>query len=123
MFKKIAFCLLVLIPFFVFAQGEVVRTIDSSNPAAEPFDWHSHGRLGIEPTTFVASEVYNRVKLREASGRVIEVPFFHFTMVDLGELLHKLAKYPDETKVIDCSKSDGKPLVDIDAEKLDLGGV
>ncbi|MCX6343830.1 MAG: hypothetical protein NT018_02000 [Armatimonadetes bacterium] len=106
-----------------FAQSaKVVRTIKSANPEPTVYNWHPHNRLGIERATFVGVKAFNRVLLREESGDVVEVPFFHFTARDLGELLNKMAKFPAETKVMDYTPSKA-PIVDVNAAELKLGPV
>lgn len=98
----------------------VARTIKSANPEPQVYDWHSHNRLSIERATFVGVKAFNRVLLREETGDVVEVPFFHFTARDLGELMNKMARFPAETKVID-HKPGKEPLVEIRPSELALG--
>lgn len=99
---------------------KVVRTINSANPEPQPYDWHPHNRLGIEKATYVGVKSFNRVKLREPSGDIVEVPFFHFTARDLGELMNKMATFPAETKVIEYEPSKA-PIVEIHAANLKPG--
>lgn len=99
---------------------DVVRTIRSANPEPQVYDWCPHNRLGIERATFVGVKAFNRVQLREESGDVVEVPFFHFTARDLGELMNKMARFPAETKVIDHVPGK-QPLVEIRPSELKPG--
>jgi len=103
-------------------QPRVVRVIDSTNPEPPIHNWHEHNRLGIERAAFVGVESFNRVLLREESGDVVSVPFFHFTSKDLGELMHRMATFPEETRVIAYAPTDA-PLVDLRADELEPGAL
>jgi len=122
-FHRYLLALICLLTLAVGAQSQsakVVRTIKSANPEPQMYNWHSHNRLGIERATFAGVKSFNRVLLREESGDVVEVPFFHFTARDLGELVNKMAKFPAQTKVIDYTPSNA-PIVDLKPSELALG--
>ncbi|MCX6345092.1 MAG: hypothetical protein NT018_08455 [Armatimonadetes bacterium] len=115
-------CLLALTSGAESQSAKVVRTIDSANPAPPVYNWHPHNRLGIEYGSFAGVKAFNRVLIKEESGDVVEVPFFHFTARDLGEIMNRMAKFPEKTQVIDYTPTE-KPIVDISAAKLPLGSI
>ena len=113
-------CLCVIAAFAAPRSAKVVRTIDSGNPEPPMHNWHPHNRLGLERGAFVGVDVYNRLKIREESGDVVEVPFFHFTARDLGEIVNRMAQFPAETKVVEVEPGN-EPLVELKPEELKLG--
>ena len=72
-------CLLALAVGAQSQAPKVARTIKSANPEPQVYNWNHDNRLGIERGTFVGVKAYNRVLIRDESGEVVEVPFFHFT--------------------------------------------
>ena len=100
----------------------VVRTISSANPEPPMFDWHPHNKMGIARGAFAGVQSFNRVLIREESGDVVAVPFFHFTARDLGELMNQMAKFPAETRVMDYPTGSA-PIVELKPAELKLGPV
>ncbi len=98
----------------------VVRTIDSANPEPPIYDWHYHNRLGIERGQYAGVESFNRVLIRKETGEVVPVPFFHFTLRDLGEIFKRMAQFPEQTYVIDYEETDD-PLIHLTPDELESG--
>ena len=98
----------------------VVRTINSANPEPPMYNWHPHNRLGIERGAFAGVRAFNRVLIREEGGEVLEVPFFHFTARDLGEIINRMAKFPAQTRVVDYTPGEA-PIVDLRPSELQPG--
>ena len=123
-YKSLIFIIIILLPTLaVLAEPQspkVVRVINSANPEPPIYNWHPHNRLGIEKGAFAGVKSFNRVLIREENGDVLEVPFFHFTARDLGEIMNRMAKFPSETKVIDYTPGES-PIVELHAANLNLG--
>ena len=113
-------CLLALAAAAQPQSPKVVRTINSANPEPPMYNWHPHNRLGLELGAFAGVKAFNRLLIREESGDVVEVPFFHFTARDLGEIMNRMAKLPAETRVVDYTPSQA-PIVDLRPSELKLG--
>ncbi|MDP6490335.1 MAG: hypothetical protein QGG69_01030 [Kiritimatiellia bacterium] len=82
--------------------------------------WHSHNKAALVEGTFLGVKNNNRALIKEADGDVVEVPLFHFTARDLGYILNRMAKFPEE--VLDIERTpDEKPLLDMKTADLPLG--
>ena len=82
--------------------------------------WHSHNKAGLVEGTFLGVKNNNRALIKEADGDVVEVPLFHFTARDLGYILNRMAKFPDEVVEVE-RKQDDKPLLDMKTAELPIG--
>jgi len=100
----------------------VVRVIDSANPEPPMHEWHSHNRLNIRRGAYAGTESFTRFLIRKESGEIVPVPFFHFTLRDLGEIFTRIAQFPAETRVI-AHEPTAAPLVHLVPDELEPGDV